>query len=205
MGGRLRAPGDPAVLWAAGHGAAVPHQPHRRCIHLHRLLLFSRWIHLHGLTAPLLQVNLHGLDWPARAAAAPVSPLHSRAVQPSSGVSRTSFRSIYWLWAPLLLIPAATSSTSQRAVGQPQGLCNGRLLTSPTDAAGIGPEAQVAPEALKAPFRAPFPCQRAGLPLRHRDGLQLPWCALGSTKLTPLLYWGAIQQNCLPVKYYSKD
>ena len=45
------------------------------------------------------------------------------------------------------------------------------------------PEAQVSPEALKAPCQAPFSCQRAGLPLGHRDGLQLPWCALGSSPL----------------------
>lgn len=64
-----------------------------------------------------------------------------------------------------------------------RGAClpKGRPVTSPTDAAVPG---TVAPEALKAPFRAALLLAREqGCPWGSGTALHLPWCALGSSPL----------------------
>ena len=176
----------------------MPHQPCARWIHLHWLFLDLRWIHLHGLIAILWGVDLHGLDESAGANARH----HSPAIGVGAVVSLLPFlgpwRHRQWFPAALLarasdrgLWPGFARSSSRKHAQCQNGellrelcsshraacLCNGRLVTSPTEAAVAG---RVAHKAMKAPLRGAILLAREkGCPSGSGTAVKVPLCALG--------------------------
>ena len=176
----------------------MPHQPCARWIHLHWLFLELRWIHLHGLIPVLWGVDLHGLDesaganarqhWPAIGVGAVVGllaflgPWRHGEWLPEGLLARRSERGLWRGFAGSSSRKHAGCQTGEllrelRSSHRAACLCNGRLVTSPTEGAVSG---RVAQEAMKAPLRgAIFLAREKGCPSGSGSAVEVPLCALG--------------------------